>query len=239
MHNLFVTTLALLAVVCLSTPASARSLASAQVASTPLAQSTLAELLQGNQRFVTDHAQHPHQSHAHLLQLVQGQHPKVAILTCSDARVAPELIFDQGLGDVFDVRVAGNIVDDGVLGSLEYAVEHLHVDLILVLGHQHCGAVQAAMAHQHPHNEVNHILRFLNHSVKHNPHASEDEVITTNINHVLHTLQATPTLNHALQQGHLTLVGGFYHLDSGKVEVWPATLSKPHPHKQSRLTWSP
>jgi carbonic anhydrase len=237
MNKLVSFALAVVACFSFNPPLSARGLAPATVAPTPQVQGTLAELLQGNQRFVSDLAEHPHQSHAYLTQLVQGQHPKVAILTCSDARITPELIFDQGLGDLFDVRVAGNIVDAGVLGSLEYAVEHLHVDLILVLGHQHCGAIQAAMAHQHPHNEVNHILRFLNYSVNHTPNGSEDDVSITNINHVLHTLQATPALSHALRQGHLTLVGGFYHLDSGKVEAWPATLSKAHHHGQSRLTW--
>ena len=105
--------------------------------------------------------QHPHQSYQYLVQLIKEQHPIVAVLTCSDSRIAPELIFDQGLGDIFDVRVAGPIIDDAVLGSLEYAVEHLHVPLIVVLGHQNCGALSVTMAHEHPHNHLNYIIHAL------------------------------------------------------------------------------
>ena len=74
------------------------------------------------------------------------QHPRAVILTCSDSRVAPELIFDKGLGDLFVIRVAGNISDDAVIGSIEYAVEHLHTSLVVVMGHKNCGAIAAAVA---------------------------------------------------------------------------------------------
>jgi carbonic anhydrase len=77
--------------------------------------------------------------------VVTGQHPFAVILTCSDSRVPPEVIFDQGIGDLFVIRNAGNIVDDVVIGSIEYAVEHLHTPLVIVLGHQQCGAVTAAL----------------------------------------------------------------------------------------------
>src|SRR6185436_12955338 len=109
------------------------------------ADSALAELRAGNAHHVAHRYQHPHETAERQRQLVSEQHPHAEILSCSDSRVPPELIFDQGLGDVFIVRVAGNVAADTELGSLEYGAEHLHVPLLVVLGHQHCGAVTAAV----------------------------------------------------------------------------------------------
>ncbi|MBL8555196.1 MAG: carbonic anhydrase, partial [Phenylobacterium sp.] len=100
-------------------------------------------LMAGNARYVADQAGHPHLTLARRTEVAGGQHPFAAILACADSRVAPELIFDQGLGDLFTVRVAGNVVDDAVLASLEYSVIHLGSTLIMVLGHERCGAVRA------------------------------------------------------------------------------------------------
>lgn len=101
----------------------------------------LAALVEGNRRYQAQRLTHPHQNAARRAALAAGQHPFAAVLSCADSRVPPEIVFDQGLGDLFVVRVAGNITDDVVLGSLEYAVEHLHVPLVVVLGHYKCGAV--------------------------------------------------------------------------------------------------
>ena len=106
----------------------------------------LQRLLDGNARYASGHSAHPHQTVARRVEVAKGQHPIAAIVTCSDSRVAPELYFDQGLGDLFVVRDAGNVINDHVIGSLEYAVEHLHVSVILVIGHEKCGAVSAAVA---------------------------------------------------------------------------------------------
>ena len=111
----------------------------------PPADEALAKLMAGNQRYVQHHQQRPNQSMARRKELGNGQHPFAVILGCADSRVAPELLFDQGLGDLFVIRVAGNIVDDEILGSIEYAVEHLGTKLIMVLGHEKCGAVSAAV----------------------------------------------------------------------------------------------
>jgi carbonic anhydrase len=105
----------------------------------------LSALVEGNQRFVSGHSKHPDQSMARVKELVGTQHPFATVLGCSDSRVDPDIIFDQGLGDLFPVRVAGNIVDDAVLGSIEYAVEHLNCPLVVVLGHEGCGAITAAV----------------------------------------------------------------------------------------------
>jgi carbonic anhydrase len=120
------------------------ALAPAAHASHP-AGTPLEQLLAGNRRFVTGHGRHPHQSPARIREIAAGQHPFAVILGCADSRVAPEVLFDQGVGDLFDNRVAGNLVDDLLLGSIEYAVEEFAPPLIVVLGHERCGAVSATL----------------------------------------------------------------------------------------------
>jgi len=105
----------------------------------------LARILAGNARFRTGHARHPHQTVADVHRLAAGQHPFVIVLGCADSRVSPEVLFDQGLGDIFDNRVAGTIVDDVVTGSIEYAVAEFASPLLVVLGHERCGAVAATV----------------------------------------------------------------------------------------------
>jgi carbonic anhydrase len=119
------------------------------------ANGTFTDLMQGNKRFVKNHLLHPHQDTIQVHKVSGTQHPKAIVLTCSDSRVAPEIIFDQGLGDLFVIRNAGNVVDNDVLGSIEYAIEHLGVTTILVLGHENCGAVTATVNHV---NTSNHIM---------------------------------------------------------------------------------
>ena len=118
---------------------------SARRTSLPSADAVLAELKAGNARYVAKTYQRPHQTAARQHALASGQSPHCAILTCADSRVPPEIIFDKGLGDIFDVRVAGNVAGDDEMASLEYAAEHLHVPLVVVMGHSHCGAVSAAL----------------------------------------------------------------------------------------------
>lgn len=108
----------------------------------------LARLKEGNQRFVSGHSRHSHESASLRHQLVSGQHPFAIILGCSDSRVPVELIFDQGIGDLFVIRVAGNVITDDVLGSIEYARIHLNSQLLVILGHEGCGAVSAALEAQ-------------------------------------------------------------------------------------------
>jgi carbonic anhydrase len=103
------------------------------------------QLMQGNARYVAAKMKHPTQSAERRIEVAKGQHPVAVVLGCADSRVPPELLFDQGLGDLFTVRVAGNIADDAVIGSIEYALEHLGATLVMVLGHERCGAVQAAV----------------------------------------------------------------------------------------------
>lgn len=109
------------------------------------AEQALAVLADGNRRYAGGHPTYPHQTTGRRAEIVTGQQPFAVIITCSDSRVPPEIIFDCGLGDIFVIRVAGNVLDDVVLGSVEYAAEHLGVGVVMVLGHSRCGAVTAAV----------------------------------------------------------------------------------------------
>ena len=110
----------------------------------PSADAVLRELKAGNDHHVAKRYQHPHQTATRQRELADTQAPHAIILSCADSRVAPEIILDQGLGDLFDVRVAGNVASDAELASIEYAAAHLHTPLLVVIGHQKCGAVTAA-----------------------------------------------------------------------------------------------
>jgi carbonic anhydrase len=103
----------------------------------------LQRLLDGNKRFMSGNLEHPNHCEESRRGLVAGQDPLAVVLTCADSRVPPVDVFDQGLGDIFVVRVAGNIINDHILGSIEYAVAHLHTPLVMVMGHSSCGAVSA------------------------------------------------------------------------------------------------
>ena len=111
------------------------------------ARSALAELLTGNRRYASGHSSHPHEERARRRLLSAGQQPFAVIVGCIDSRVPPELVFDQGLGDLLCIRTAGQVLDGAVLGSVQYGVEELHVPLVLVLGHERCGAVAATLDH--------------------------------------------------------------------------------------------
>jgi len=133
------------AVLCVSLALLVSPLLQAQEAR-PTSAAALQRLKDGNARFAADRPATKDVGDKRREKLTQGQQPFAAILSCADSRVVPEVLFDQGLGDVFVLRVAGNIAGPGMVGSLEYAVEHLHVPLIVVLGHEECGAVKAALA---------------------------------------------------------------------------------------------
>src|SRR5512139_387673 len=122
----------------------------------------LTHLLRGNERFIAGWPDHPNQSARRRREVSDaGQQPYAIILSCADSRVPPEIIFDQGLGDVFVIRVAGNVLDDVILGTIEYAVEHMHTPLVMVLGHDKCGAVTAAVEHVPTHSHVEAVLEAL------------------------------------------------------------------------------
>lgn len=192
----------------------------------------MSELLDGNRRYASGASLHPRQSAYRRAEILDGQHPFAAIITCSDSRVPPEIIFDCGLGDLFVIRVAGNVLDDVVLGSVEYAAEHLGVGVVMVLGHSRCGAVTAAVAGGHPHghssaaDHISALTERIRPAVERAAAAGGDVVdvaITANVALVVAELRASqPILARLIAAGSLQVVGARYELETGLVN-WLAT----------------
>ena len=189
------------------------------------ADSALAELKQGNAHHVAHRYQHPHESGQRLRQLTSGQNPHAEVLSCADSRVPPEIIFDQGLGDLFVVRVAGNIVSDTELGSLEYGAEHLHVPLLVVLGHQHCGAVTAAVSGGEADGHIRALTELLRPAVEHArglPGDPIENAVKANVELVVKQLRtSTPVLAKLVSHGELKVVGAIYSLETGQTTWLP------------------
>jgi carbonic anhydrase len=186
----------------------------------------LDKLKAGNEKFANGHPLHPHETLKRIRELKKGQNPFVVIVSCSDSRIPPELIFDQGLGDVFSIRTAGNIIGDYELGSVEYAIEHLHCKLIVVLGHENCGAIQAYATSGNEKHNNDHIQKVVDYI------ASEEEeklipdslrsnidiLVKANIIHGVNLLKSsTPVLKPLVDKNEIKVIGAYYDLDSGKV----------------------
>lgn len=181
-------------------------------------------LKEGNQRYVEGEAQHSNQAKARREEVARGQHPFAIILGCADSRVPPEIIFDQGLGDLFVNRVAGNIVTDAMLGSMEYAVEHLGVRLIVVLGHEKCGAVAASLQGGEVPGHIGSLVGAIRPVVvkwqkEFGDTPALDNVVRLNVMHVVDQLKSSePILHEFVKEGKLTIAGARYDLDDGTVE---------------------
>ena len=185
----------------------------------------LDKLKVGNERFVSGHPVHPDETLDRIRELKKGQNPFVVVVSCSDSRLPPELIFDQGLGDVFSIRTAGNVIGDYELGSIEYAVEHLHCKLIVVLGHENCGAIQAyATSGKEKHND--HIQTLVDYiaaeeeekNISDSLRSNIDTLVKANIVHAVNLLRAsTPVLKPLVDKNEIKIIGAYYDLDSGNV----------------------
>jgi carbonic anhydrase len=186
-------------------------------------------LQDGNQRYATGAAKHPHQSATYRRDNASGQHPIAVVVGCSDSRVSPEIAFDQGIGDLFVVRTAGNRLDDLVLASIEYAVEHLGTGLVVVVGHERCGAVSAAVEAAKPSNEheaASHVpilVKTLSDAVTATAGKPGDPVenaVQENVRIVVRGISAeSPYLAERIKSGALKVVGARYDLDTGRVSV--------------------
>lgn len=202
-----------------------RDLAAARPASP---QECIERLLEGNRRFAEGKALHPHESKDWRLSLESGQRPFAVVVSCADSRVCPELLFDHGMGDLFVIRVAGNIVDIDVTASVEYAVDHLDTGLVVVLGHSKCGAVTAALDHLagavgEP-DEIVSLLRLIEPALIGLPQnlSREDRVaagVERNVKRAVRRLSAVPDLMKRLRAHKLCIVGAVYDLHTGKVEL--------------------
>ena len=180
-------------------------------------------LLDGNKRFVSGRLEHPNHCEESRKGLIGGQDPFAVILACADSRVPPVDVFDQGLGDLFVVRVAGNIINDQILGSIEYAVSHLHTPLVMVMGHSSCGAVGA----------VSQGVKLLGHIASLTPsidaalkkakglegcwvdNAAKELALTT----AKKIATSEPIMADLVQEGKVTVVATYYDLESGEVSL--------------------
>jgi carbonic anhydrase len=209
----------LAAVFVLSSSAAAQQTAESQAAMTPKA--ALQRLQAGNARFVANKSE-PNDWTAKVIATASGQFPFAAVLACMDSRAPIEIVFDQGIGDVFGVRVAGNVVNDDELGSLEYAAK-VGVKLIVVLGHTRCGAVKGALDGVQLGNlsgllEKIHPAIDAAHCKDSHDDACVDSVAEENVAHSMAEIRArSPYLAHYLDEGKIALVGGVYDVSTGKV----------------------
>lgn len=182
----------------------------------------LDRLVQGNERYVNSSTVCHEDWSAKRVALVQGQKPFAVIVACSDSRVPPEIVFDQTLGDLFIVRVAGNVVDDFAMGSVEYGVSVLGANLIVVLGHSNCGAVDAALKGMKFDNHIQEVLNEIRPAIKEFKGGSQDmleKAIKANVRSVEEMLRSSKQLLAELvEKGSLQIIGGYYDLATGKVE---------------------
>lgn len=190
------------------------------------ARQAIERLREGNQRFVAGRVRHSHENRTWRDALVVDQHPFAVILGCSDSRVPIELIFDQGFGDLFTVRVAGNVVATDVVGSIGYAIAHLHTPLLVILGHERCGAVTAALnADRQSHTESKNIealLAMIGPGLRDLPPHLEgaarvSAAVEANVRWSMRQLLAIPTGRRIVESGQLTVVGAVYDLATGQV----------------------
>ena len=183
----------------------------------------LQRLLAGNARYVAGTAIHPGQTLERRATLTKGQAPFAIVLACADSRVAPELFFDQGLGDLFVLRNAGNVLDDHTLGSMEYAVEHLHTRLIVVVGHEKCGAVSAAAAGGEAPGHLHSVMDALEPAIEEarkQPGDLVENAVRANALRMAEILShVEPILKPAAHDGRLTIVAARYDLTTGRVEI--------------------
>lgn len=185
---------------------------------------TIDEILQrlkdGNDRFVKDKLDGKLQDSSRREALTGGQSPYAIILSCADSRVVPELAFDTGIGEIFVVRVAGNVANTSSIASIEYAVAHLGSKVIVVLGHQSCGAVTAAVGGGDNGYNLNHLLAHISPAISQaGDNASIDQVIKKNAEvNVEELSNRSSIISGAVGSGNVKIVPAYYNLDSGKVD---------------------
>ena len=183
----------------------------------------LKRLVEGNQRFAQQKPIYPAQGLARLRSVAKAQYPFASLLSCADSRVPSEIVFDQGLGDLFVVRVAGNVVSPTAIGSLEFATAVLGSQLIMVLGHERCGAVTAAVKGEPLPGRIGTFVEEIKPAVervKGKPGDLTDNAIIANVQYQVESLKQSSTmLAQLIQEGKLNIVGGRYDLDTGEVTI--------------------
>src|SRR5688572_6394510 len=190
----------------------------------------LQQLLEGNAGFVAGASRQKPPDPSRLRELADAQHPFATVLGCSDSRVPPEMVFDQGLGDLFVVRVAGNVVGTEILGSLGYALEHLATPLFVVLGHEGCGAVRAALDMRREGvgqpSRLAELVEAISPALdgidpSESAEAQLHRAVDANVRRSVRKLAATPAGRAALASGTIRLIGAVYELATGRVRLLP------------------
>ncbi len=197
------------------------------IARTP--QEALHALKTGNSRFFSGVARRPELSAAERRAQILSQTPFATILSCSDSRVPTEIVFDQGLGSLFITRIAGNVIDTGTAGSIEYSVEHLKVKLIVVMGHEGCGAVKAALLPEAVRNReaanIRALLASIEPAVKNLPKIRDEkaktrEAVIANVRLQVNNLKQNSTIQAGIQRGQIGVIGAYYEITSGAVDFF-------------------
>jgi carbonic anhydrase len=192
----------------------------------PLADQVLAALRQGNARFASGKPTYPHEGPARRAETSLGQHPIATVILCSDSRVPPEILFDEGIGDLFVIRTAGNVGGVDETASAEYAVEHLKTPVLVVLGHTQCGAVTAAVTHAELHGSLPALLTHIKPAVvlaqKQYPNLRGNDLVPravyTNVFHTIEeVLRRSRILREHISSGRLKVVGAIYDIKGGQV----------------------
>jgi carbonic anhydrase len=180
----------------------------------------LEELMNGNERFATGNFLHPNRSQEVRESLSANQAPFAIVIGCSDSRASPEIVFDQGIGDLFVVRVAGHVVGPIEMSSVQFSALCLNSSLIFVLGHENCGAVQAVLQKQTQYIEP--IAVKIEEAIKNYASTCENKVeaaVKSNVIAVIEQLKANPVFSLRIKENKLQIAGGYYHLGSGRVEL--------------------
>ncbi len=183
------------------------------------ADAALAKLKEGNSRFIASTVSSAKPTAAKRAETAQGQHPFAIVVGCADSRTSPEIIFDQNLGDVFVIRTAGNLIDDHSLGSIEYAIEHLGVRLVVVLGHSHCGAVAAAVAGESAPGHIQSLVRDIQPAVKEargRPGAVTELAVAANAELMAKKVRTQMDVGELARE--VRILPAVYDLSSGKIE---------------------
>ena len=190
--------------------------------STP--QEALAELIAGNGRYVNEKSIHPHGGMDRVSETAPHQEPFAAVVGCSDSRVPVELLFDQGIGDIFVIRTAGNNVNsEMVMGSVDYAIEHLGVKVLLVLGHGSCGGVTGAISEgEEEHGNIGHLLSTIRNDVS--QYVGKADSLEAAIHHHAHVqvdrIIAYPHVSEKIEKGELLVKQAYYDINTGKVTIY-------------------
>ncbi|MEH2141064.1 carbonic anhydrase [Nostoc sp.] len=182
----------------------------------------LQELLDGNERFAKRKRRNPDQSYSRLVEVAKGQKPFASILGCADSRVPSEIVFDQGLGDLFVCRIAGNIATTQQIGSLEFGSLILGSKVIMVVGHERCSAVQAAIKAAPVPGQIGSLLEAIKPSVESTKEQSGDKVenaCKANILAQIKKLESSSVLSELIKAEKLKIVGGYYDLDTGEISI--------------------